>query len=118
MATAQVVPAFAELEHFQSCIILMMEATSIQQFAFKRGEKALRHRVIEAFADLARRRAYAVFPATVPEGNRRILTALVNSGGYRGLLFGILSSYRFQRIGCPPKRVNSSKCPCPEFGQL
>jgi|GEM_PF-2487902 hypothetical protein len=67
MAPVQFISAFYEPEHLQSCFGRIAESTPIQQFALKRGEKTLRHRVVEAVTDRSGRGAYPVFPAPVPD---------------------------------------------------
>jgi hypothetical protein len=46
-----IVPALDELEHRRARVGLGMETATVEQLAFKRTEKALAHRIVEAITD-------------------------------------------------------------------
>jgi hypothetical protein len=68
-----VIPALDELEHRHARVGLGVETAAVEQLAFKRSEKALAHRIVEAISDRTHRRPHPRLPAAHPEGDRRVL---------------------------------------------
>lgn len=53
------------------------EDVPIEQLAFERGEEGLGHGIVEAVAAAAEGRHHACLLAAIPEGEARILTAMI-----------------------------------------
>ena len=73
----RVVPSLDVLEDGQARRGLRREAVALEQFAFEGGEEALAHRVVVGVADRAHRGSNAHQLAPLPEGERRVLAALI-----------------------------------------
>lgn len=73
----RVIPALDELEHRQPRLDLGLEAAAREQFALQGREEAFAHRVVEAIADRAHRRAHPGFAAACAELDRGVLGALI-----------------------------------------
>jgi len=79
-----VIPALDELEHRHARLDLSAEVAAVEQLAFKGGEKALAHRIVEAITDRTHRGSQPSLPAAHPEGDRRVLRALVGMMDHPG----------------------------------
>jgi hypothetical protein len=77
-----VIPALDELEHRHARVGLGVETAAVEQLAFKRSEKALAHRIVEAITDRTHRRPHPRLPAAHPEGDRRVLGRFKRSSQY------------------------------------
>src|SRR5215472_13192656 len=77
MTAARVIPAFDEIEYRHACLDLGLEAATLEQLAFERGEKAFAHRVVEAVAHRTHRGPHPGLLAALAEGERGVLAALV-----------------------------------------
>src|SRR5689334_1311597 len=77
MTAARVIPAFDEIEHRHARLDLGLEAATLEQLAFERGEKALAHRMVEIAAHRTHRGPHPGPLATLAEGERGILAALI-----------------------------------------
>ena len=72
-----VVKRFHEREDGHARLGLVLERAPLQQLAFERGEKAFRHRVVVAVSGRAGRGDHPHLPASLAEGQRRVLRTLV-----------------------------------------
>ena len=72
-----VVPSLDEVEDGHPCVGLRGESLLFEQLAFQRSEETLTHRVVVTITDRAHRRTHPSLLATLAEGDRRVLTALV-----------------------------------------
>src|SRR5215469_1945187 len=77
MTAARVIPAFDEIEHRHARLDLGLEAATLEQLAFERGEKALAHRIVETVAHRTHRGPHPGLLAALAEGQRGILAALI-----------------------------------------
>src|SRR5208282_5165272 len=77
MTPMWVVPALDELEQRHARIGWGLEAAAREQLAFQGREEALAHRVVEAIADRAHRRAHPGLATARAELDRGVLGALV-----------------------------------------
>src|SRR5690349_18852572 len=73
----RIVPSLDELKDCHARCGLSLADGAVKQFALKRGEKTLAHRVVETVAHRTYRRPHASLFAALAEGERGILTALV-----------------------------------------
>ncbi|MNS33180.1 hypothetical protein D3C72_652870 [compost metagenome] len=92
----RVVPALDPSEQCPACVIVRGEARTHQQLAFERGEEGLTHGVIVGIAHRAHRRLNTGVPATSPEGNRRVLAALIRV--VNDILWAALRERHIQRL--------------------
>jgi len=72
-----IVEAFDEGEQGHARLRLGLEPAAVQEFAFERGEKALRHGVVVGVANRAHGGANARLAAAVAESDGRVLRALI-----------------------------------------
>lgn len=79
MATMGVVPSFNEFKDSAACLYWILKTATVQQFAFKRGEKTLAHGVIEAVTYRTHRRPHASVLTALAEGERGILSGFKRS---------------------------------------
>src|SRR5262245_24325383 len=77
MATVRVVPALDEVEDGETSLDLILEAGSIEEFAFECGEEAVAHRVLVRVTDPAHRLPHGHLAASESEGDGRVLAALI-----------------------------------------
>ena len=73
----RVVPALHVPEQIDPGSGEVPEAGLVEQLAFEAGEEALGHGVVAAVADGAHRERDAGIAAALPEGQGRVLTALI-----------------------------------------
>src|SRR5262245_15394412 len=77
MSSAWVVPAFDELKHGQARLAQRAPRRAIQQLALQRREETLAERIVVTVAHRSHRRAHPGRPTAEPEGNRRVLAAVI-----------------------------------------
>ena len=77
MATGSVVPAFDESEHGHARFGLGLERTPVDELTFKRGEQALRHRIVVAIAGGPGRSHDSPVPTSLAESERSVLCPLL-----------------------------------------
>src|SRR5438552_7766265 len=77
MSPPRIVPAFDEVEDGQARVGLRAEAFAIEQLTLERREEALAERVVVGVAHRAHRGPDAGLATAEPEGDRRVLAALV-----------------------------------------
>src|ERR1700687_762532 len=77
MSPARIVEALDEFEDGHARFGLVLEATPIKQLAFKRGEEALRHRVVVGVSDRSHRGANTRLPTSFAELDGSVLRALI-----------------------------------------
>jgi hypothetical protein len=75
--TVEVVPALEELEHRPAGLLLVFEASAIEQLALQGGKEALAQSVVEAVAHRAHRGANPRLTATLAEGQGGVLCTLI-----------------------------------------
>ena len=80
VAPTRVVPAFDEGEHRSAGFVRTPEPTTVDQFALKRGEEALRDSVVVAITDRAHERANAGLLTTPTEAFNRLLSSAQKTG--------------------------------------
>ena len=68
VTTMPVIPSLDELEDCSARLVMVVEVRAVEQLAFKGGEEALGHSVVEAVPDRAHRRDHAPSPAALAEG--------------------------------------------------
>src|SRR5689334_11551802 len=69
----RVVPTFDEVKDRHLRLVMGLERTAVQQFAFQGGEEALGHGVVEAVAHRAHGEHHAQLFAAPPEGDAGVL---------------------------------------------
>ena len=77
MPSLGVVPPFDEVEHRRAGVERRRAREAVEELALERGKEALAKCVVVAVADRPHRRADARLPAPRPEGERRVLAALI-----------------------------------------
>src|SRR5213593_1048818 len=77
MPPARVVPALDEVEDGEACLGRCREPLPIEQLALERREEALAERVVVGIADRAHRGPGVGLTTAEPEGDRRVLAALI-----------------------------------------
>ena len=77
MPAPWIVEAFDEGEHGHARLGLGPEAAAVQEFAFERGEKALRHSIVVGVANRSHGGTNARLAAAVAEGDGCVLRALI-----------------------------------------